>query len=174
MNYLNKFLISFKGLKNGEHNFKYDVGHEFFEAFNQESEINGQFHVKLHLLKETRMMVLQFDINGYINTECHLCLEPFKYAMNEEEKLIVKFGQESSSENDEVMIIAENVDELTIAQHIYDYITLAVPLRIVHPEKENGEPGCDIKALDKIEEYKHHDNESDDPRWQALKKIKFD
>lgn len=176
MNYLDKFLISFKGLKNGEHSFEYVVGHEFFEAFNQESEINGEFQIKLHLLKESRMMVLHFDINGYINSECHLCLEPFKFEMNEQKNLIVKYGQESSSENDEVMILAENTDELNIAQHIYDYVNLAIPLRIVHPEKENGETGCDIKALKKMEQYKHQksESESDDSRWQALKKIKFD
>ncbi|MBT8196362.1 MAG: DUF177 domain-containing protein [Bacteroidia bacterium] len=161
-------------MKNGEHNFNYEVGQEFFEAFNEESEINGQFNVKLNLLRETRMMVLQFDISGFLNSECHLCLEPFKFEMNEQKKLIVKFGQETSSENDEVMILAENVDELNVAEHIYDYINLAVPLRIVHPEKDNGEPGCDENALKKIEEYKHHETESDDPRWQALKKIKFD
>ena len=174
MRYLDEYLIPFKGLINGEHNFKFEVAQEFFEVFNKESEITGQFHVKLNLIKETRMMVLSFDIDGYLNAECHLCLEPFKMEMNEQKKLVVKFGVEDSTENDEVITLSERNDELNIAQHIYDYINLAVPLRIVHPEKENGDSGCNLKAIKKLEEYKIKETESDDPRWKALKNVKFD
>ena len=174
MKYLDEFLIPYKGLINGEHNFNFEIGHEFFEAFNKESEITGQFTIKLTLIKDTRMMVLSFDLNGFLESECHRCLEPFKWMMNEQKKLIVKFGMEDSSENDEVIILSEKQDEINIAQHIYDFINLAIPLRIVHPENENGDSGCDIEALRKLEEYKIKEKESDDPRWKALKNVNFD
>lgn len=174
MKYLDEFLIPYKGLINGEHSFIFEIGQKFFEAFNKESEITGQFSVKLTLIKETRMMVLSFDIDGYIEAECHRCLEPFHFKINEQKKLIVQFGLEDSTENDEVIILSEKHDEINIAQHIYDYISLAVPLRIVHSEKENGNSGCKIEALKKLEEYKIKETESDDPRWKALKNVKFD
>jgi len=174
MNYLDTFLIPFKGLKNGEHKFTFDIEHPFFEAFNKQSDIIGEFHVDLILLKETRMMVLTFDIKGQLDSECHLCLEPFKMKMEEKKELIVKFGDEASNENDEVMVLNESSVDLNIAQAIYDFIILSVPLRIVHPEKDNGEPGCNEKALKKIDKYLQHDKTNDNSRWQALKKLKFD
>ncbi|HKJ79252.1 MAG TPA: DUF177 domain-containing protein, partial [Prolixibacteraceae bacterium] len=67
--------------------------------------------------------------------------------------------------------------QLNLAQLIYEYISLAIPLKRVHPEDKNGDSQCDTEMLDKINNYVQPEVDKDeeenvDPRWAALKKLK--
>ncbi|GAG53875.1 unnamed protein product, partial [marine sediment metagenome] len=55
------------------------------------------------------------------------------------------------------------------------YIHLALPPKRAHPDDENGKSMCDAEILKKLKELKGKEIEKqdNDPRWEALKKIKF-
>ena len=63
--------------------------------------------------------------------------------------------------------------ELDVAQYIYEYITVVIPMRNVH-EDDEGNPACDPEVLKEIEKHalpeeKAGEEPPTDPRWDALK-----
>jgi len=70
-------LLQFAGLSFGEHNFEYLIEDKFFEAFEKSEIKKGKIKVKLNLLKQSQMLVLEFEIGGTVRMECDICLEEF-------------------------------------------------------------------------------------------------
>jgi uncharacterized metal-binding protein YceD (DUF177 family) len=89
-------------------------------------------------------------------------------------RLIVKFGETTVEENDVILILSDKEYEFNIAQYIYEYINLLVPMRHVHPDDVKGNSTCNREMLEIIEKVSHKqaDPEEIDPRWEALKKLK--
>lgn len=164
---LKQFSIPYIGLKQGEHKFEYTINELFFEELGY-SEINHcLFNVKLGLLKQPTMMTLDFEIRGKLSVTCDRCLDEFTMPIETDQKLFVKFGDESHEETDEIYIISRNEQELDVAQFIYEYIILAIPQVRVHPKGE-----CDPEIEKKLEELKpKNDNKDIDPRWDILKNL---
>jgi uncharacterized protein len=165
---LKQFLIPYVGLKQGEHRFEYTINELFFEELGYSEIKQGFFNVNLDLLKQSSMMALTFEIKGEVSAVCDRCLGEFVLPIAAEQKLFVKFGDETHEETDEVFILSRNQQELDVAQFIYEYIILAIPQVITHPEGE-----CDPEIEKKLEELKpkNDDNNDIDPRWDILKNL---
>lgn len=171
----NQFSIGFSGLKAGLHQFDYEIENTFFDNFENSEVKFGSLTVHLELEKKEKMMTFLFAINGNVVLECDRCLENYEQQINTNPRLIIKLGKERSEETDELEIIPESANEINIAQYIYEYICLALPIRKVHPENEKGEPLCNKTILEKLKEHttNKHTTEELDPRWDALKDLKF-
>jgi len=177
---LKNFDISFIGLKDGVHQFDYNISKEFFDFFNYEEFYNSNINVSLSFLKKPTLFELSFEFSGSLEVACDITNELFQQPIETNIFLIVKFGDEFNNENDELLIIPHSDYKLNIAQYIYEAIVLAVPIKKVHPGVENGTLKSDI--LDKLDELKIKDNnieenhldvdsENIDPRWNKLKSI---
>jgi len=177
---LKNFDISFIGLKDGVHQFDYNITKEFFDFFNYEEFYNSNINVSLSFLKKPTLFELSFEFSGSLEVACDITNELFQQPIETNIFLIVKFGDEFNNENDELLIIPHSDYKLNIAQYIYEAIVLAVPIKKVHPGVENGTLKSDI--LDKLDELKIKDNnieenhldvdsENIDPRWNKLKSI---
>lgn len=177
---LKKFDISFIGLKDGVHQFDYNIGKEFFDFFNYEEFYNSNVNVSLSFLKKPTLFELNFTFSGSLEVACDITNELYQQPIEDTMFLIVKFGDEFNNENDELLIIPHSDYKLNIAQYIYEAIVLAVPIKKVHPGVEDGTLKSEI--LDKLNEFKIKDNNTEenhldvdsnniDPRWNKLKSI---
>jgi uncharacterized protein len=174
---LQEYRIPFKGLKIGKHNFRYEVGDAFFNEFEYSLVKSGKVVVDLEMDKQETMLILLFTINGNIALNCDVCLSDYPSAIQIEERQIVKFsGDEHLEDNtEEIMMLSRNEYEVDVSGLIYEYINLAVPY-ISRCADEGNTEWCDKEMIRKLDELSGDKNEeknnTDDPRWEALKNIK--
>jgi uncharacterized metal-binding protein YceD (DUF177 family) len=170
MKALQEFEIPFLGLKEGIHEYAFDLGAEFFESFEYSEVKQGKVHVDVSMERHERMLVFNFSIRGIVELPCDRCLAPMELKIEGDERLIVKFGQEWMEESEEVMIMPETESRIDISSFIYEYIMLMLPYKRVHPDpEESGEDLCDQDVVEKLEQHKES---VIDPRWAALEALK--
>lgn len=176
---LKAYNISFVGLKQGKHKFQYEVDNTFFENYGFEDFNSSQLKVEATLDKKSTIMELHLEASGIVNVNCDLTNEPFDLPIETEMDIIIKFGQEFNTDNEELLIIPHGAYEINIGQFVYEMLVLSIPFKRVHPGVEDG--SLDSEILDKLEELKpknldiiEENKESTDPRWDALKKLKTD
>lgn len=172
MKHSGKYVINFGSLPKGTHEFVFEVNDEFFEQFENSIVQKAMADVLVTLEKEDTMLLLDFTIEGTATLPCDRCLEEMIIDIEGYNELIVKFGETSEEESDDVIVIPNKSHELDVSQFMFEYITMLIPLRNVHPDDENGIGTCNPEALKELEKYKIHEEEkTTDPRWAALKKI---
>ena len=178
MKALKDYKIQFVGLKEGEHNFDYTISNTFFKNFEYEEFNEVDIKVDLKLIKKSTLLELYFDASGFVNVNCDITNEPYNQEIQDEFKLVVKFGAEYNDDNEDILIIPHGEYEINVAQYIYELIVLAVPAKRVHPGIEDGTLKSEI--LSKLEELSPKAGEEDkasediDPRWNNLKKLLTD
>lgn len=167
---LKDYIIQFSGLKNGLHQFDYEVDDRFFELFDYSEIKKGNVKVGLTFEKKERMLILTFSISGVVAVICDRCLDEFDEYVESTHRLIFKFGKELGEESDDIVIIPESQYQVDISHHIYEYIALALPIQKIHPLGPKGEMLCNAEMIAKINPA---DNaEKNDERWKELKKLK--
>ena len=166
------FIIPFKGLRLGEHEYDWDLTIKFFEENENPDILDCDLQVKIKLNKKERMLELNFRITGELEVACDRCLAPMKWPVDIDENFYFKFGTEREEESEVVMIIPETEYQIDVTPLIYDYVSLAIPMKKAHEEDANGNTGCDAGMLRKIQE--HQQSGSTDPRWEALKNVKLE
>jgi uncharacterized metal-binding protein YceD (DUF177 family) len=168
MKALQEFEIPFLGLKEGVHDYAFDIDAAFFESFEYSEVKQGDVHVDVSLERQERMLIFNFSINGAVELPCDRCLAPMQLEVKGDERLIVKYGQEWGEESEEVIIMPETESRIDISGFIYEYIMLMLPFKRVHPE-DSDERMCDVSMLEKLDQ---HSDTGSDPRWDALKDLK--
>lgn len=166
------FFIPYKGLSIGIHKYNFIVNDKFFEEIEYSEFSKGSLMADLNLEKQERMIILHFSIKGSVEVQCDRCLEVMDFPVNIVETLYVKFGDNKEDETDEILILPESEYQIDISRLINEYITLAMPIRHVHGDDENGVSLCNADALKKLEELS--ERHTIDPRWEKLKNIKLD
>jgi len=173
-----KYEIPFVGLKNGEHVFNYSVDADFFAEFEESLVSDGKFDIEL-IFDKNNFFTLTFNIDGYMLAECDRCVEQFQLNFSESYPLLVKFNDNTTMDenipdsDDDLIYISRNETHLNVARFIHEFIILSIPIKKVHPDDENGNPGCEMKYQNQIgDDVDDAEEESTDPRWEALKKLK--
>jgi uncharacterized protein len=169
--FLDEYVIFFHGLKEGIHEYDFDVRPKFFEYYENPDYPGGSLKVKVFLHREPQILKLDFAISGHINVFCDRCLEIFDYPVASNEILFIKFGDNFEEIDDNVIILPREEKRINIAQYIYEFSILTLPYKRIHPENEDGISACNPDMLKKIEELSKNDKENSDPRWDDLKKI---
>lgn len=176
MGWKTKYNIEFKGLKEGLHDYEFEVSNKFFEHFNEGLVNVGEVKVKVGLEKRSVFLKLNFEIAGWLELVCDRCLDNYNQDVELKTELFVKFGSESEfDEGDNVIWVLPEEHAINLAQVIYEYIALSIPLRHVHPNEE-GENSCNIEMLERLNNHAQTEEEEEeddiDPRWAALKNLK--
>jgi len=173
MGWKTKYDIEFKGLKEGLHEFEYEIEDTFFTHFDQELVSVGNLNVKVHLERRNTFLKLYFNIKGWVELTCDRCLDNYRQKIKQESELFVKFDENNYEDDDEVIWLLPEEHKINLAQLIYEYIVLGLPLKHVHPDNNNGESGCNSEMIKRIGNYSTREEEKKtDPRWEALKKLK--
>ena len=174
MNYLSQYTLPFSGLSEGKHQFDFTVDDRFFAEFETSEVEKGELKVAVELEKRSTYLSLTFLINGVVELVCDRCLENFSYHVESNRKLLVKFSEKQIEDEAELIYLHPTAFEVEIAQYIYEFVILSLPIRRIHPDGEDGKTLCDPVMIKKLEELRYHGNtldEPDDPRWNELKKI---
>ncbi len=170
--------IPLSGLKEGIHQYDFTVDEKFFEHFeySEISKVTIAVHVELD--RQATLMVLKFNLKGALTLACSRCLDDFEMPLDFTDKVIIKFGDEVSDSRyigEEVQLVSFNDHEINIAQYIYEFTLLGIPVKRVHPDDEEGNSTCNQDMLDQLEGYSVHEDENEkedtDPRWDKLRDL---
>lgn len=170
----NKYDVEFKGLKEGLHEFEFEADNKFFEHFEESLVDNGEILIKVVLEKRSSFIKLHINVTGWLELNCDRCLENYQQEISNETEMFVKFSENEFDDGENIIWVNPEEHHINLAQIIYEYITLSIPLRHVHPKNKNGKRDCNKEMLKKLKNYMHPENEdkiSTDPRWDALRKL---
>src|SRR5690606_29106156 len=138
MKKLKDFDIPFVGLKQGKHQFDFEIKTAFFDAFEYEDFNEADIKVSLELDKKSTFLELTFEAQGYVNVNCDVCNEKYDQEVKGKLHLVVKFGEQFNDENEDILIIPYGEHQVNVAQFIYEMIVLSVPLKRIHPGVKDG------------------------------------
>jgi uncharacterized protein len=172
VDYLKQFVIPFVGLSVGNHQFDFEIDDKFFASFEDSDIKQAKILVGLELERQERMLVLNFLLSGTIRVSCDRCLGEFDMPVKSTEEYFIKFGSEHKEEDDNVLVITENETHIDLAPLLFEYLSLLVPFRVVHPDDEKGVSLCDPEVLKRLEQLSAHKDK--DPRWDALKNLNLE
>jgi uncharacterized metal-binding protein YceD (DUF177 family) len=165
-----QFIIPVTGLKPGSHRYEFEIEDSFFEHFEYSEIKKGLIHVGLVIEKEETVLNFHFVIRGMVNVPCDRCYELFDLPVEAINFLIVKFGTEYTEESEDVQVVPVGENQFDIQPFIYEYIHLALPVRRVHPDDEQGNSTCDPDVIRRLEDV--DSPSAPDPRWDALLQLK--
>ena len=169
MKRLKEYLLSFADLKIGEHCFDFHADSAFFENFPESEITQADVKIALVLDKQESMLVLYFDIEGVVTVVCDRCLDEFRFPVETEEKLIVKFGKDYEELSDDMIVLPLKSHSIDLQQHIYEYIMLTLPMQRIHPDLPDGSAGCNSTMLERLNTVEN--TSQADPRWDALRDL---
>ncbi len=178
MNRRREFEIAFVGLKPGVHEFNYSVNDKFFEVFQQPDFRHCKANVKLSLDRKSSFMLLKFEIGGALEVTCDRCNNNLPWELWDEFSITVKMVENPEVMNDQeedpdMYYIGQGESHINVANWIYEFIVLAIPMQKTCAFEEMDGPHCNATALDLLkklepEENKHKEN----PIWKGLEKFK--
>jgi uncharacterized protein len=172
---LKEFSLRFAGLEQGDHEFEFKANKRFFENFESSEISNANLTVLVEMQKHEKMLLLCFKLKGSVSLVCDRCLDLFEFELNTQNNLIVKIGEKQEEETDEIISISEHEAEINIAQFIYEYAHLSLPVKRVHPMDDSGNSACNKEIIAKLNKHIRSDAEAEktDPRWETLSKLNF-
>ena len=176
MKHNREFEIAWQGLKPGPHTYVYDID----DRFMQEREMDEFFKdwegkVTLGFDKHENFFMLHFDIDGQVTVPCDRCGDEFKLRLWDEFDLIIKLTDDAEQieDEDDVAFIPRSETVIDISKWIYEFMTLSIPIQRIHPNKEDGTPGCNPQALDLLEKLaEEHEEPAVNPLWKGLEQFK--
>ena len=172
MDRLIEYKIPFKGISEGLHEYEFHVQDTFFNAMESEDIHQANVQVKLKLDKQSRMMILDFDIQGIIVLACDRCLGPLNFPITIQHQLIVKYGKGDVDLDSDILYLADDEYQLDVSRIIYEDIVLEIPIKNVHPDDENDNSTCNEEQITLLNDYSKRSG--NDHRWDALKSIKLE
>tara|TARA_B100000131_G_scaffold66247_1_gene62539 strand:- start:424 stop:948 length:525 start_codon:yes stop_codon:yes gene_type:complete len=173
MKKVSKYMIPFRGLKDGIHFFEFSIDNSFFEELNFFDFGDAKLDLNITLDKKSSILTLKFDFNGFVKLSCDLTTESFDYNLKTDFRLVVKFGEVEKYDGDEILILQNGASQIDISQYIYETIILAIPQKKIHPGVIDGTLDSDIikKLRDLQPKTQKKLNKKIDPRWVKLKDL---
>ena len=136
----------------GSHVFDWIIDGSFFTMYEMSEISDANIEVKVTLVKHTRFLELHFNLEGWAEVSCDRCLDPLRLGITSDAQMIVKFDEhagEDDSEDNDLVILPYDEDHLNIAQYLYEYAHLSLPMRRVHSD----DAGCNPEMMCKLEQY---------------------
>lgn len=173
---INKYNIAIQGLADKRHIFEFEGDDRFFASFEQDIIENGSFKAVITLDKSATMLRLQFDIQAAIGLLCDRSLDEYTENITLSEQYLYKFGHKHEVIDESIEIIPFGESEINVAQHLFDFIALAVPMKKLHPrfraeEEEENDFGFEENTKNEKDNHTQQETDSSDPRWAALKSL---
>ncbi len=172
------FDIAFVGLKPGIHEYEYQVNDKFFEAYQEQDFKNCNASVKLSLDKKNGFMLLKFEIGGKVEVTCDRCgSKTLPVHLWDEFNIAVKLVEEpevmnEQEEDPDVYYISRGESHLHIADWIYEFINLSIPMQRMCSEEEMGSDFCNKDVLEMLKKMGSNTSSSDTGIWKGLEKLK--
>lgn len=171
MDKIKNYDLIFSGLKEGVHEFQFEIKEAFFSLFDTEQEFeNPDIKVNARLEKHSTFLELCLNITGKVQLTCDISNENFDHDIKSESKYLIKFGEEYDDSHEEIIVIPKESYFFNLAQLMYENITLAIPMKKISPNISDE----DLSVLEKysLQEEPSEEEKTSDPRWDVLKKLK--
>ncbi|CAA7194783.1 hypothetical protein CHRY9293_01066 [Chryseobacterium potabilaquae] len=168
MDKLRNYDVSFSGLKNGKHEFQFEIEKSFFQLFDTDQEFtNPRIAVHVLLDKHTTFLEFEIKIQGLVELICDITNDKFDHAIENQIKVLVKFGEEYDDSDEDVITIPTADHAFNVAQLVYENVVLSIPMKKISPNVSDQ----DLEILEKFHP-KEEEEQKNDPRWDILKKLK--
>ncbi len=174
-----EFEIAFVGLKPGVHEYNYEINDRFFEAFQQQDFRSCNARVKLQLDKKSSFMLLRFEIGGSLEVTCDRCNNELPLELWDEFNLTVKMVDEPGLMNDQeedpdVYYISRGESHIDVAEWIYEFINLSLPMQKTCAYEKMDGPHCNKAALEMLKKLEADETAEpkENPIWKGLEKFK--
>jgi uncharacterized metal-binding protein YceD (DUF177 family) len=170
---------------------EYLLDNLFFAHIDGEDVQKGKIRVELTVSRMADAFHLSFRLNGTAVIPCDRCLDDMDYPIETTARLIVKFGKDYAEESDEIVVVPEAEGVINLAWFLYEFVALAIPIKHVHaPGKCNKQMSVKLKKhtaksaddadadetfdMDGDDIIVTTDDDTTDPRWDALKNLELD
>ena len=189
MGKFDKYKIDLKGMQSDSVKFEFVLDNLYFAHIDGPEVQKGKVNVELTVKRLSHAYELNFQTDRVTWVPCDRCMDEMEQPVSSTDKLLVKFGREYAEEGDNLIVIPEDEGEINVAWFMYEFISLAIPMKHVHA------PGkCNKTVTGKLSKHlrtNNSDEDSDDstyesepdivveeeteeqidPRWNELKKI---
>ena len=192
-----EFKLPLKSLAEGTHTFHYDLDKHFFANMESTDIRDAAVAVDLQVVHRNGVYDLSFKFEGTVIVACDRCLDDLELPIDTSYHVTVKYGDAFRDDSDEFIEIPESDNYLNVAYMIYDTVSLAIPIKHVHPlgkcnramssllKKHRTHAADDPDAepedslIDEIDSMpddagSQPEQQTSDPRWDALKSLKDD
>lgn len=177
MNAFAPYSIPIQGLKVGLHHFQFLIDSSFFALFEASPVQEGKLNFEVDFEKRADMLLIDFVLEGSVRAECDRCTAMIDLPLQDERQLIVKYGEAEGVEEDEVVYISREASHFNLAQYLYEFTILALPIRNTYDCENGPNPPCNRDVLDFLEQEKAAEElEARKPAnvWDALKDLNKD
>jgi uncharacterized metal-binding protein YceD (DUF177 family) len=177
--------IAFVGLKPGVHEYYYEINDQFFVSYQQQDFNNCHANVKLSLDKKTGFLLLKFEIGGKIEVTCDRCgSSSLPLELWDEFNIVVKLVEEpelmnEQEEDPDVYYINRGESHLHVADWIYEFINLSIPMQKMCGDEEMGSSFCNKEALEMLKKMENNvaqpelkEEKENNPIWKGLEQVK--
>ena len=130
---LNTFKIDIFRLENKQYLHEFEGNNDFFEALDQELIQKGNFKATVVLNKNETMIQMMYKITGSVELTCDRSLDLFDFQVDITQKMILKFSDHNEEITEELVLIDRNTQYINVAQDIFDFIGLQIPIKKLHP-----------------------------------------
>ena len=165
------YIIPVSGLKEGWNYFDFEINKEFFEQFEESEVKEGKLTAAVEVDKRISHIDLVIKIQGVVSISCDRCLGIFSLPVDCTNRLMVKLGKVRDEYDPDIITIPAEEQDLDMKQYLYEYILLALPIKRIHSDDDDGNSTCDPGMLEKLQEHIAGDTNGKDPRWDELKKL---
>lgn len=169
MDVFKQYSIPIQGLKVGIHRYEYALDASFFALFDSSPVEAGDVRFEVELEKRSDMLILDFWVDGSVEAICDRCTATINLPISDERQLIVKYGEAEGEEEDEVVFISREASEFNLAQYLYEFLILALPITNSYNCEEDEEPPCNVEILNFLN--KNAEETPTGSAWDALKGI---
>ena len=179
------YKVVLKDLNTETRVYEYDLNEVYFKKIDSPEVQKGNVRAVVKATKKNMAYELDFFLEGVILIPCDRCLDTMEQNINYKEKLLVKFGETFSEEN-EIVIVPESDGGINVAWFLYEFIVLNIPLKHVHAAgecnktmatklkrhitKSKDDDDSDNEVEDEDDDFTTEDNQTD-PRWEGLQNI---
>lgn len=171
-----QYEIAFVGLKEGVHAFEYEVDDRFFATYGSTDFSNCRANIKLQFDKKSSFFLLKFQIGGQVTLNCDRCGQPFELQLWDDFDVVVKMvenPEELQHDDDpDVAYISKTDSHINVADWIYEFVNLSIPMQRIHPDVAKGKSGCDPKVLAMLDQMSQQGQNRENPIWKDLQKFK--
>jgi uncharacterized protein len=172
---LKEFSVNIIGLSQKSHQFNFHLNDGFFDAYQNQLFSRGDFEAIVNLDKHETFIDAQFKIKGTAELICDRTLDTYTFPIQLNEKIIFKYGEEEGELSEEIVVITRDKVSLDIGQYLHEFITLAIPMKKLHPRFNEGDDEQELEGK-LVYTSSTSDKENDpemtmDPRWEQLKKV---
>ncbi len=177
MNVLASYGIPIYGLDNRRYDYTFTSDDSFFAALDQQLIRRGNLTTHIVLDKSETMIRLDFHIVGTVSQVCDRSLDEYDEPVDAKQMLLLKFSDHNEELTDEIELIERNTPVVNVARYIFEYASLSLPMKKLHPrfrldeDPDDESEGEIIYRSDPDESIGEAGQPTVDPRWEALRKL---